>query len=120
MPAGTTKEAVAPVEVCSGCQVVPELRLYCHLPPMTRPLTLIVPSLVIQSLLDLPVSLLSSSDGALGANVSTQVLAGAINTEPGDSEFTNKFTAPVALLGARVVFILKPLVALFASDIVLP
>ena len=54
--------------------MLPLLVLYCHVPPPSRPMTFTVPTLVMPSLLLLPLSVARPSPGATGARVSTLML----------------------------------------------
>ena len=51
-------------------QVPPPLVLYCQLAPLSRPVTLTVPTLVMASVADKPVSVARSKVGAMGGAVS--------------------------------------------------
>ena len=65
---------------CCADQVPPPFRLYCQVAPDSMPLMLMRPSLVMWSLLLVPVSLISSMAGALGAVLSSVTVGARPNT----------------------------------------
>ena len=68
MPCAKVKLVVA--AFCAALHVLPLLLLYCHVAPASMPLTVMLLSLVMLSVLLLPVSVVKANAGALGAEVS--------------------------------------------------
>ena len=84
---------------CDALQVLPLLVLYCHVAPVSTPLTVTLLLLVMLSVLLLPVSAAKANAGVLGAEVSMVqllvLLLVVAETLPAKS-VCRTFTAPVA------------------------